>query len=210
MSNLTIKEWTNKGMEKQLTYIFTVDETLPINEQVLGNAVGDVFALTSDSEIGFRIHKSSETTTVVNCLNSTLEFEDYVGEYNIESYALAMVFCSTVNDVHNYGIDCTYNEIILSQLRQFSDENSLNWVFGESFDNAENSTYWTIMSEEYANKCHINDECTFHYSVESAKQCLEELKELGCNPHSTLEFEEVYQFNGDYYAPQMAIVVYNN
>lgn len=206
---LYTNEWTNTGMPKQLTWIFTTKR----KNDVLGNAVGDIFAVNHDATLGFRHHRESGVSTV-DVLKSKLWFYDedefeYDEEGNIveryislEHETLAHIFMSKVNDLYNHGrCDC---DEILDQMRQFSNDNNLGLIFKEEYCVEEYCNTWMCYTQEFAHKAHFDDECVFAFSIESAKECAKD----GFVP-KTLEFEEVIMLypDGDY-DKDMAIVCY--
>lgn len=209
---LICKEWCNTGMPKQLTWIFMVDTSLPEDEQVLGNAVGDIFAVNHDASLGFRHHKT-RSHSVVNVMNSTLYFDnqeefecDDEGEIvdvfvNIDHETLAHIFMTKVNDLYNYSY-CDCNEVI-DQMRQFSKDNNLNLVFREEYCAEEYCNTWMCYTQEFADKAHINEDVVYAFSLEVAKEvCREE------NRHSSFEFEEMIEMYPDGYNKDYAIVCY--
>lgn len=137
---LYVREWTNIGMPKSLTWIFTTNTP----NGVLGDAIGDIFATNHDGTMGFRLHRESYCS-VVNVMNSTLYFydlEDWLHDEESDQDecfvyfnhdCLARTFMNEINDLITYGkCEC---DLFINQMNQFINDNHLNVKFHSVYDN---------------------------------------------------------------------------
>ncbi len=208
--NLSFAQWQNQGMPNQPLYTFKVDADLPKSEQVLRNAIGDIVVYSADGQLTFLIHSErdySEVTVGKSHIRFESIYESDVAELNgltnDRHDNLAMMFVQTVCEIHSEGLAEVFSPI-QDQLDEYQKSNKLYWHFDTNMtsDTYEECTW--VFSEEFTEKAHLEDDCIFCYSWESAQELVAE----GVYTDTDFGFEEVIELypDGDY-SSGLAIVV---
>lgn len=209
-NNLTFCQWQNTGMSNQPLYTFKVDADLPKSKQVLRNAIGDIVVYSADGQLTFLLHSErdySEVTIGKSHIRFESIYESDVAELNgctnDRHDSLARMFVQTVCEIHNEGLAEVFAPI-QDQLYEYQKNNKLHWHFDTNMASDTHEECTWAFSEEFTNKAHLEDDCIFCYSWESAQELVAE----GVYTNTDFSFEEVIELypDGDY-SSDLAIVV---